>query len=222
MDPGIFKKIIFFSRLPQDVLDSLGSEVEEISLLQDEVVVTEGDECMGIHFVIKGAIKVSRISPEGREQILSIIGPQQIFNGVPVFDGGPNPATATTLEPSILGLVPKKVLLNLVRENGVVAEGLLKMFSSRLRGLTTLVSDLTHLDVTGRVAKVLITYHQSSRQDELHMSQQDLASMVGTTREVAARALRTLEEQGGILRKRTSVEIVSLDNLNRVLQESSK
>jgi CRP-like cAMP-binding protein len=139
------RKIIYFSRLGDDEIKGIVSRSVEVS--------REGAECLGLYFVIEGMVKVSRISPEGREQVLSVMGPNQSFNDVPVFDGGRNPATVMALEPSVIGMVPKDLMLALVREHGLVAEAMLRVFASHLRSMTTLVADLTHLDVAGRVAK---------------------------------------------------------------------
>lgn len=222
VDRNTLKRIIYFARLDDQPLEQVAAQSSEISLDRGQVLINEGGECRGLYFVIEGSVKISRISPEGREQVLNIMGPNQSFSDVPVFDGGRNPATVTALEPSVIGMVPKDFMVSLVRENGFVAEAMLRVFASRLRIMTTLVADMTHLDVAGRVAKVLITYHTSSGQRELRLGQQDLASMVGTTREVVSRALRSLEERGCLLRKGGAVEILSIEKLQEALEESAR
>ncbi len=111
---------------------------------------------------------------------------------------------------------------SLVREHRTVAEGMLSVFASRLRGLTALVADLTHLDVTGWVAKVLLTYEVASGKRELALGHQDLASMVGSTREVVSRSLRRLEEQGSIVRKSRSLEIVDRNMLAAAMEDQPR
>lgn len=220
LEADVLKKIAYFSGLDDATLESIAQQVEVIALNQGELLGSEGEECAGLYFVVGGSIKMSRISPEGREQVLAILGPMQSFNLVPVFDGGGNPATTAAMEPSVVALVRSEIMLRLVQEHSTLAIDLLRVLGARLRGLVTLVSDLTHLEVTGRIAKILIAYNQSSGSNELQLGQQDLASMVGTTREVAARALRVLEEGGGIKRRRNSVEIVSMEHLQEAMEES--
>lgn len=222
MQPDTLRKLPYFARLDPPTLDALASQVEVISLERGQVLINEGYPCVGLYFVVEGSVKVSRVSPEGKEQVLTVMGSLQTFNPVPVFDGGLNAATVTASEQTVVGLVPKALMLGLVHEHGEVAEGLLRIFASRLRGLTTLVSDLTHLDVAGRIAKVLLSYQSSSGVTELHISQQDLASMVGTTREVAARALRTLEQEGCLLRRGRTIEIRSTENLEKAMDSSAR
>ena len=194
----------------------------ELTLERGEVLFTEGEPCKGLYFVVEGSIKVSRISPEGRDQTFTVVGPGQTFNDVPVFDGGPCPATAMSLEPSMVGVIPTATVRRLVWEHRTVAEGMLSVFANRLRGLTALVADLTHLDVTRRVAKVLLTYEAASEQRELALGHQDLASMVGSTREVVSRSLRRLEEQGAVVRKSRGLEVVDLGKLARALEDSPR
>jgi CRP-like cAMP-binding protein len=222
LDTGVVKKLIYFAQLDQDKLESIAAQSRTIYLERGDVLFSEGDQCEGLYFVISGTVKISRISPEGREQVLNVVGPFQSFGDVPVLDGGANPATVAALEASVIGLIPTELVLSIVRENGRVAQAMLRVFASRLRGMTTLVADLTHLDVTGRIAKVLIAYQTSSGHQAFRLGQQDLASMVGTTREVASRSLRTLEELGCIMRKGGEIEILSLERLDRAIEESSR
>lgn len=222
MDINVLQKLVYFQQLGPDDLKALAGSVLEVSRQRGEALFHEGEPSRGLYFVMTGAIKISRISPEGREQVVAVVGPCQTFNDVPVFDGGPCPASAIALEPSTVGLIPEELMRRLAVKHPAVAEGMFKVFASRLRGLTTLVADLTQLDVPGRVAKFLLTYHEASGQSSLSFSQQDVASIVGTTREVVARALKTLEERGAIARRGTSVEIVSAQRLAEALEESAR
>lgn len=222
MDPDVLGKLGYFAHLDRDLLERVAARTRTLRLDRGEVVFREGEPAQGLYFVVEGLVKIARVSPEGREQVLTVVGPHQTFNDVPVFDGGPNPATVTALEPSVIGLVPTDVVGDLVREHGAVAEAMLRVFAARLRTLTALVADLTHLDVTGRVAKVLLTYHRASGGRALRLTQQDLASMVGTTREVAARSLRTLEERGCIVRRGGEVEVLSPERLAEAIDQSTR
>lgn len=222
MNADLIKNVVYFSQLDERELDELASQSVEISLPGGETLIRESEACEGLYLLEEGSVKISRISSEGREQVLTVIHPGQSFNDVPVFDNGLNPATAMALEPSKVVMVPKETIKRLMRENSNVAEGMLRVFASRLRGLTMLVADLTHLDVTGRIAKLLLTCYASSERTTVRIGQQDIAAMVGSTREVAARALRTLEEQGGIVRQGREIEIVSTSTLENILEESAR
>ncbi len=220
--PSVLGQVPYFAQLDHAQLEGIASSMQEYRTARGDVLFNEGEACHGLYVLAKGSVKVSRTSPEGREQVLAVIGPIQTFNDVPVFDGGPNPAMATALEPSLVGMVPIAVIRRLLHEHPAVAEGMLRIFASRLRGLAALVADLTHLDVMGRIAKVLLTYEAASGGRTLNVGQQDLASMVGTTREVAARSLRYLEERGAIARRSGGIEVISTTELSSVLGESNR
>ncbi|MBM3946612.1 MAG: Crp/Fnr family transcriptional regulator [SAR202 cluster bacterium] len=222
MEPSLLAKLPYFERVGAAELEAIAPHVRMVERGPGEVLFHEGDVSRGLYFLIEGTVKVSRISPEGREQVLTVVGPWQTFNDVAVFDGGPCPATATALEPCVAGLLAGDFLRRLINAHPAVAEGMLRVFAGRLRGLAGLVADLTQLDVAGRVAKTLIAYTQASGQRSFTIGQQDLASIVGTTREVVARTLRTCEERGAIRRLGNSVEIVSLETLQSILLDSSR
>jgi len=215
--PAVLSGLPYLQQLNPQQLEDIAPLIHELSVERGNILFSEGEPCKGLYFVVEGSIKVSRVSPEGRDQVLAVVGRGQTFNDVPVFDGGPCPATATALEGSVVGLIPMDLMHRLVRRHWSVAEGMLTVFASRLRGLVSLVADLTHLDVTGRVAKVLIAYHSASGQSGMDLGQQDLASIVGSTREVVSRSLRSLEEQGAIVRKSRGLEVISSEKLAAVL-----
>lgn len=222
MEPEVLVRLPYFSELPIEELKTIGASVQTLPLERGDVIISEGDASKGLYFVVSGAVKVMRISPEGREQVLTVVGAYQTFNEVPAFDDGTCPATAVALEQSVVGLIPLDVVHRLLRQYPVISASILRAFAGRLRGLVTLVADLTHLDVTGRVAKVLLAYHDASGSQTLSLGQQDLASIVGSTREVVARSLRTLEEQGAISRHRRGLSIISSERLNDAMEDSAR
>ena len=222
VDADLLKRVVYFSELNRAQLESIGAEVSTIVLDRGSVLMTEGQECPGLCFVISGSVKCSNTSPQGREQVFSINQAHQTFGEVPVLDGGPTHFTATAVEPSEVGLAPVDMMRRLIQEHTTIAEGMLRVFAERIRSLVILAADLTHLDVTGRIAKSLVMYHASTGHRQLNLRQQDLASIAGTTREVAARALRSLEDRGCIRRRGRTVEIVSQQNLAELLWESAQ
>lgn len=218
LQPQFLSSIPYLAPLTTDELAGVARSVSQRRYDDNEVLFSEGTPCLGLYLVIEGSVKVTRISPAGREQVLTVVGPGQTFNDVPVFDGGPSPATAIAMEPSVVGLIPMETIRELIRTRPEVVNMTLRVLAARLRGLVALVADLTHLDVTSRVAKVLVTYHGATGHQAIALNQQDLAAMVGSTREVAARALRSLEERGAIRRQRGNLEVVSAD----LLREASE
>ena len=94
METEVLGRLPYFSQLPAKELELVSSSVQSLPLARGNILFNEGEPSRGLYFVVEGAIKVSRISPEGREQVLTVVGGTQTFNEVPVFDGGPCPATA--------------------------------------------------------------------------------------------------------------------------------
>lgn len=224
IDIGALRSLPYFSRLKEAELREVARLVQAVTLTRGEVLLTGGEPCPGLYFVVSGSLKVFQVSPEGREQVLMVAGPGQSFNDVPVFDGGPNPASVEALEPSAVGLVPKEAIEDLVRRYPEVARGMLQVFARRLRLLVSLVTSLSLLSVEGRVGQVLLTFSDTAPQPRprLRVSQQDLAAMVGTTREVVARSLRALEEAGAVRRLQTEIEVVDRKRLAEMVEQAFK
>jgi CRP-like cAMP-binding protein len=193
--------IAYLQGLCERDLQRLAERCTEQRFERGRLVLQEGAPCPGLSFLVQGRVKIFRVSAEGREQILRVIGPGETFNEVPAFDGGPNPASVQAMEDAVIGTVPADELDRLIREHPRVARHLLRLFAARLRGFVELVTELSLYSVESRVARLLlVSSEQAPELAGLRITQQDMAAMVGTTREVAARALRVLETRGAIRR----------------------
>ncbi|MBI4302428.1 MAG: Crp/Fnr family transcriptional regulator [Chloroflexi bacterium] len=173
--------------------------MSERSFGKGELLFVEGERCLGLYLVKTGSVKIFKASDQGKEQVLLIASPGDTFNEVPVFDGGPNPASAEALEPTIVYLVPKEELLDIIGNRPTLAMTVVKVFARRLRHLTMMVEDLSFRQVTSRVAKMLLqsTVEEPGASSRI-LTQQQMAAMVGTAREMVGRALKTLEAEGAI------------------------
>ncbi len=191
--------------------------LREKSLAPGEVLFLEGDPGHGIYFMKEGRVRVFKTSAEGKEQVLRIMGPGDSFNDVPAFDEGPNPASAQAMEPSVVCLLRTQDMIELMQRYPALALGVIRVFASRLRHLTTLVEDLSFRHVTSRLAKVLLMQvEEAGKGRSLHLTQQDLASMVGTAREVVVRSLRSMESQGILKRERHRLVVLDKEALWRL------
>ena len=135
------------------------------------------------------------------------------FDDVPLLDGGPCLSTVTVMRPAIVVTIPKAHAKDLILGNPDARVRTLKLLANRLRGLNGLASDLNHLGVEGRLAKVIHTFTTTTGSNQFSVGQQDLASMVGTTRVVAARALRDLQDKGAISRGHGEIRVVDDEKL---------
>jgi len=204
----------YFGDLKQPQLAAIAGAVVEHSYQRGDFVFHEGDACEGLYVVKSGRVRVYKISSEGREQVLLIAGRGETFNEVAVFDGGANPASVEALEPTVLLLLPKNHLLSIVEAEPEVGRAFMRVFASHLRRLAGLVEDLSFKTVTGRVARILMDQLPSAggggseEPPPQRLTQRQIAAMAGTAREVAARALKSLEEQGAIRIERGRIIVV--------------
>jgi CRP/FNR family transcriptional regulator len=217
LDIAFLHRVDYFQDLAEPDLRRLVALSVELRLSPGQVLFFEGEACRGMYVVYQGRVRVYKASPDGREQVLTVAREGQSFAEVPVFDGGPNPASADAMEASTVYLFPRDELLSLVRSSPEIALGVLRVFAQRLRRMTLLVEDLSFRHVTSRVAKLLLQSAREPSDSGQRLTQQEMAAMIGTAREVVARSLRTLEQQGAIQMQRGQVVIVRPDLLERLV-----
>lgn len=208
--------IPYFHGLSQQETESIVPFFFEKRGDRNEVIILEGEPGGAVYFVAEGSVKVSRNSPEGRELVLRIMRKGETFNEVPVFDGGPNPATVVALEPTRLYAIPAEKMGDIIRLYPLVAMNILRVFGHRLRQLVTLAEDLSFRNVMARLSRVLLE-HVVDRKEGPRLTQQDLAALVGTAREMVNRSLRSLEAMGAVKVKGRSVRVVDPDMLRELL-----
>ena len=212
----VLSRVPYFASLDPASLARLAAEAAERRCAAGELVLAEGEPCQGLSFVVSGRVDAFKLSEDGREQVLRILGPGRTFNDVPVFDGGPNPAGVAALEESIVGLLSAARIHALLRERPDVAAAVIRLLAVRLRAMTEMVEDLALRGVSARVARLLL---QCSRGTPplaegagdhcAHLTQQQLATMTGTVREVVQRALKALEREGAIELARGRIRVLT-------------
>lgn len=211
----LLKSIPYFSSLSPTELEAIKRHVFEKSADKNELILLEEEPAEAVYFVVSGAVKVFKTSAEGKEQILCLIRPGESFNDVPIFDGGPNPASAIAMSPVTLYGISKTDMETLLREHPRIAMNIIKVLAERVRHFVSLVEDLSFRHVIGRIAKLLLEYatdHAGLGKEvssKPRLTQQDMAAMVGTAREVVGRSLKALEEEGAIKMDRHRIVIVN-------------
>ncbi|MBI2860320.1 MAG: Crp/Fnr family transcriptional regulator [Chloroflexi bacterium] len=162
-----------------------------------EMFLVEGEAAKAVYFVVSGMIKVFKLSPDGKEQILSLVRPPESFNDVPAFDGGLALASVEAMTASLIYGIEKSNLELIVQQNNKVALNLVKVLCHQVQHLIALVEDLSFRHVTNRVAKILLEYAEASVSNP-RLTQQEIAALAGTAREIVGRSLKSLEEEGKI------------------------
>ena len=214
------KSIPYFSGLSLAELDSVGKLFFEKTAERGEVILLEGGTAETLYFVASGAVKVFKTSAEGKEQILNIVRPGESLNEVPVFDGGPNPASAQAMSPVVLYGIRKGDLEVILRNHSQVVLNIIKVLADRLRQLISLVEDLSFRHVIGRVAKILLEHAGDGTGFKPRLTQQEMAAMAGTVREVVGRSLKALEEGGAIRLERHRIVITDKESLKEMAEAS--
>jgi len=210
----------FYDAADKDDLERIGKYVFEKKVQKGELVVTEGEKPHALYFVVSGAIKLFKTSPEGKEQIFGIVHSGGSFNDVPSFDGGLNPLSAQAMVPSILYGISSSDFEIILRGNSRVALNVSRVLASQIRKLGGLVEDLSFKHVTARVAKILVEYSGDGSKAQHKLTQQDMAAMAGTAREVVGRSLKSLEDDGVIKMDRHRIVIKDIDVLKGIAGEN--
>jgi CRP/FNR family cyclic AMP-dependent transcriptional regulator len=210
------KSIPYFSGLDEAELDSVRKYIFEKKADRGEILLFEGEPAEMLYFVVSGVVKVFKTSADGKEQILQIIRPGESFNDAPVFSGGENLASAEAMGAVVVDVIKKSDLEVILREHPQIALNVIRVLSQRVERLVSLVEDLSFRHVTGRVAKVLLEYAGDGTGERPRLTQQEMAAMVGTAREMVGRSLKALEEEGTIRMERQRIIITNQEALREM------
>ncbi|GHO83615.1 Crp/Fnr family transcriptional regulator [Dictyobacter formicarum] len=196
----VLRRIPLFAQLNQEDLAQVAVMTQERSYERGDLILLEGDLGGALHYVHSGLVKVFKTSPSGKEQVLRMIAAGHTFNDVPALDGGPNPASVAAMERSSVYVIRRADLRTLIMTRPEVAEAVVRSLTGALRHLVSLVEDLSLRHVTARVAKLLLDQEEASQQahHSHHLTQQEMAALAGTAREVVGRSLKELETAGAI------------------------
>lgn len=215
------ESIPYFSGLNGAELDSVGRFFSERKVKRGEIIQLEGEDVGELYLVESGAIKVFKTSAEGKEQILSIIRPGEAFNDIAIFDGEPSPASVQAMSPVILYGIGRSELHTLLREYPRLSLNTTRVLAERTRQLMALVEDLSFRNVISRVAKVLLENAGNGTAPGARFTQQEMAAMVGSVREVVARSLKALEAEGAIRLERHRIRITDRKALETMVEASA-
>ena len=218
----VLRSAPLFSALDDEAANALRASMVEVHLDRGQVLFREGDRGDRLYVVVAGKVKLRRTSADGRENVLAIIGPGEMFGELSIFDPGPRSSTAAAItDLSLLELGQAEVRAWLV-DRPEVAESLLHQLAQRLRHASETMADLVFTDVPGRVAKALLDLSRRFGRpdgDDLRvdhdLTQEELAQLVGASRETVNKALADFAARGWIRLDGRSVVLIDLDRLTR-------
>jgi len=215
-------KLSFFSGLENDVLSDIATHIGERSFSPSQMVMLEGEPCRAVYFVAQGVVRIHRLSPEGREQVLAYLGPGEPFNLVPALDGGPNLASVDAVTETTLYIVPCEHFRRVMRDHHEVALVVMGRLAAEVRRLSDMVEDLALHTVRTRLARFLLAQVSAKlgevtdgRQPPKGWTQEEIAAHIGTVRDVVGRALRTFADDGLIRRERGRLVVMDRAGLER-------
>jgi len=193
--------IPLFQGLSRGEYEDLAMIVVDQVIRKGQTIFEEGDEGEGFYVVVSGRVKVFKLSPDGKEQILHIFGAGEPFGEAAVFAGEKFPANAEALEESRVFFFPRLAFVELIGQNPSLALNMLAVLSRRLRKLASLVEDLSLKEVPGRLAAYLLYLSEVKKggvEVQLDVSKNQLASLLGTIPETLSRILAKLSREGFI------------------------
>lgn len=213
----LLRSLPYFATLEAKEIKRIEKDLLERSFDKGEILFLEGEPCQGLYIVESGQVRIFKSSPEGKEQVMLIARAGDTFNDVPIFDGGPNPASASALEPSVVCIVPKQTVLSLVA-GCPVALTIIGLLAARLRHLTMLVEDLSFRSVISRLAKGLLELAvvKGKPSPVRRLTRDEMAAMIGTVRDVIGRALKVLEKAGAIKIEGRRIIIIDPEKLREM------
>jgi CRP/FNR family transcriptional regulator, cyclic AMP receptor protein len=195
-----FESLALWANLSPSERSALKSMCGVLRLAGRAIVVKENAPFAGLHIIQSGNVKLCKMCGD-KEQILDVLGPGDVIDPIPLFDGGSHAVSAKAMTPTILYRFTPDAAHKLIAAHPSVLNALLNIVSLRLRKLATLANDLAFKDVTARICHVLLELLASKEASKAPLlvrplTRQELAAMVGTAREVAWRSLKKLERDG--------------------------
>ena len=199
VSPTVLKSVPMFGSFPEDQLRTLATMVTRRSAPRGSPVMRAGEPADCLYIVISGRLKVMMGEADGKEMILSIIGPGEFFGEMGLIDDSPRSASVIAIEPCVMLSVTKRAFKKCLVENVEVAMAVLRVVVRRLREADRKIGSLAMLDVYGRVARLLLDMSENVNGQKVvtkRLTKQDIARMVGASREMVSKVMKDLEMSG--------------------------
>jgi CRP/FNR family transcriptional regulator, cyclic AMP receptor protein len=211
-----------FQGVDPSAVQDLRTALEPVSFPRAHVIFAEGELGDRLYIILSGKVKIGRKSPDGRENLLAVFGPSDMFGELSIFDPGPRTSTATTVTEVQAVTMDRTALREWIAKRPEIAEQLLRVIARRLRRTNNMLADLIFTDVPGRVAKALLQLaHDFGTQEggmlrvTHDLTQEEIAQLVGASRETVNKALADFAHRGWLRLEGKSVLILEPQRLVR-------
>ena len=203
-------------------------DISEISRIEqfkkNHHIFLENDAYRGFYIMLKGSVKVYRVSAEGKEYILHLRKPPQPFADVPLFEEGGNyPANAQVLEDSVLLFIPKEEFTELIRKNPSIAFKMLAGFAKRMRNMTNKMEEISTKEVSNRIARFIIEEIEKNGSVKLEepflrltISKSTVATYLGTITETLSRTFKKFQDENIIVVNGKKIFVKNLKKLRQL------
>ena len=221
-DDLIIRKAPLFSALDDDASHALRASMVALKLNKGQVLFKERQEGDRLYVVVHGKIKLGTTSADGRENLLSILGPGEMFGELSLFDPEPRTSTATAVTDARLVSLAHDAVMGLVTSSPQTSLELLRRLAQRLRKSNEVLADLVFADVPGRVAKAIMDLGERfgvQKEDGLHvnhdLTQEELAQLVGASRETVNKALADFAARGWVKLEPRAVLVTDVERVTK-------
>ncbi len=199
------RRAAIFHHIEPDAVCALTAQLRPVEFRSGQVIFAEGDAGDRLYIIGAGKVKIGRRLPDGRENLLAVMGPSDMFGELAIFDPGPRTSSATTITKLHASSMDRSLLRAWIADRPEIAEQLLRVLARRLRRTNDSLTDLIFTDVPGRVAKQLLRLAQQfGAQEGNHLrvkhglTQDEIAQLVGASRETVNKALSDFGARGWI------------------------
>ncbi len=210
------QQVPIFAALDEAILLELARYVRRYHFRAGQQIMSLGEQSPGLFIVLQGRVRLSTMAADGREQVLDMVNPGELFDLVPLFDALPNQTNARAMSAVEVLLLPHTALHQTICQHPELALAMLRAMALQLRDLTTLVEDLAFRSVRSRLARHLLAEAASGSAELTH---QELAERAGTVREMVGRVLRRMAEEGLVKLARGRVIVLDQAGLQHVIEE---
>lgn len=221
-DSTALMQVPLFASLRPGELTSLAGRIRRRHFPKGEVIFHRGDAGSVLYIIRSGQVKITLFSEQGQEAVLALLMPGDFFGELALFDGRPRSATAIAVEPTETIALHRDDFLEFIRRHPEVTINMFAVLSSRLRQTDELLEDTVFLDTPARLAKRLLELAdthgintEKGTEINLRLTQQDLANLVGTTRETVNKELKAMRNRGLVAVERGRITILRPAALRR-------
>jgi CRP-like cAMP-binding protein len=204
-----------FSALDSEAIATVAAAARPCLLQRNDLVFSEGDHADDLYIVREGRIAITIRSADGRESVVALMEQEDLFGEMPFFDGEGRSADARALEPAELLAVPYQALRDVLEQRPKLLWKVTELMARRLRATDAALADSMFLDVTGRTAKRLLELSADADEFILPVTQEELAGMVGASRERVNKAISAFIRLGWIEQADRRYRILDRDQLTR-------